>query len=104
MASPLSLISDAMSSERVKSAGEDIANRASQLYREAQNRNYTLYALIAVSGFAAGLLTGLLIAPSSGYETRSRISNQALSTMSGARKMMRRDAEEMREQAEEIAS
>ncbi len=84
-------------------AGEQLGERASRLMEEAQASNLLTFSLIAVSGFALGMLTGLLIAPSSGYETRHRISDRASEAMESARKMARKRAGEMAEEAEKIA-
>lgn len=83
--------------------GGELGERASRLLEEAQERNILTYALVAVSGFTLGLLVGILFAPTSGYETRHRISERATSATTGARRMMRRAGEEMREEAEKIA-
>jgi gas vesicle protein len=65
--------------------------------------DYTTFALVAVSGFALGLMVGLLFAPSSGYETRHMIGDRASSAYESAREMAKRRAEELGERVEEIA-
>jgi len=82
---------------------EELVERASRLLEEARERNLLTWALVAVSGFTLGLLTGILFAPSSGYETRHRISDRASETLQSAKQMARRRAEEISEEAERIA-
>lgn len=88
--------------ESAMSAGEQLGGRASRLMEEAQARSLLTFALVAVSGFAAGMLAGILIAPSSGYETRHRISDRTSEALESARKITRRAAE-VPEEAEKIA-
>ncbi len=88
--------------------GEQLSDRASQLLAEALGRarrtnNLTSFALVAVSGFAIGLLTGILFAPASGSETRHMISDRATDAYEGAMNMVSRRSEEMAEEAEQIA-
>jgi len=83
--------------------GEQLGERASELLEEAQERNLLTIALVAVSGFALGMLAGILLAPTSGYETRHRISDRASEAMISAREMARRRAAELSEEAERIA-
>lgn len=85
------------------SAGEQLGERASRLYGEAQARNLTTFALVAVSSFAVGMLVGLLFAPASGYETRHRLSDRTSGAMESAREMARRRAKELSERTERIA-
>lgn len=88
-------------------AGEELSDRASQLLSaalgEARTRNLTTMALVAVSGFAVGLLAGILIAPASGYETRHRIGERASDAYKSAMSMAGRETEEMMEEAEKTA-
>ncbi|HZD59346.1 MAG TPA: YtxH domain-containing protein [Anaerolineae bacterium] len=99
-----------MMAERVRAirgsamaAGEQLGERASELLEEARERNLLTFALVAVSGFAFGILAGILLAPASGYETRGRISERASEAMASAREMARRRAEEISEEAERTA-
>jgi hypothetical protein len=98
MAARMSVLRDS-----AMAAGEQISKGASRLLTEAQNRNVLTWALVAASGFAVGMLAGILLAPASGYETRHRIGDRASEALESAREMARRRAEEMKEAAERIA-
>ncbi|MCL6472461.1 MAG: YtxH domain-containing protein [Firmicutes bacterium] len=89
--------------ESAMPAVEQLEDRVSRLFREAQERNMLTYALIAVTGFTLGMLTGILVAPASGAETRRNISKRASEAAESARKMAKRRAAEMAEEAEKIA-
>lgn len=89
--------------EAAPEVSEELMERTSRLLEEARERNLLTWALVAVSGFTLGLLTGILFAPSSGYETRHRISDRASEALQSARQMARRRAEEISEEAERIA-
>jgi hypothetical protein len=84
-------------------AGEQIGQRATQIAEQERARSFAIFALVAVSGFALGMLTGLLVAPTSGYETRSRLGNRASDMLSNVRQMAKKREEEIAEKAEQIA-
>ena len=83
--------------------GEQIGERATQIAEQEQSRNSVTFVLVAVSGFALGILTGLLIAPTSGYETRNRLGDRASDMLSNVRQMAQKGEERISEEAEQVA-
>lgn len=89
--------------ESAMEAGEQLGQRAEQIAQEQQARNTVTFALVAVLGFALGVLTGILIAPTSGYETRNSLGNKASDLLSNVRQMAKKREEQIEEKAEQIA-
>ncbi|MBI4734168.1 MAG: YtxH domain-containing protein [Rubrobacteridae bacterium] len=86
-------------------AGEQLSQRGSQIAQETPsgNMNILLYALVGVSGFAVGMLMGLLVAPTSGYETRARLGDRASDMLENVKEMARKGEEQISEEAENVA-
>jgi hypothetical protein len=90
--------------ESAKEAGEQIGQRAMQVPDQEQARSLALFAVVAIAGFALGMLSGLLLAPMSGAETRDRLQNRASDMLSNVKQMAKKGEEQVSEQEEQIAS
>lgn len=90
--------------ESAKEAGEQIGQSAMQIPNQEQARSLALFAIVAVAGFAVGMLSGLLLAPMSGSETRNRLQNRASDMLSNVKQMAKKRQEQVSEQEEQIAS
>jgi hypothetical protein len=90
--------------ESAKETGEQIGQTAMQMPNQEQAKSLALFAIVAVAGFAVGMLSGLLLAPVSGSETRNRLGNRASEMLSNVKQMARKGQEQVSEQEEQIAS
>jgi MFS superfamily sulfate permease-like transporter len=90
--------------ESAMEAGEQIGQRAKQMSWQDQAMSLAIFAIVGVSGFAIGMLTGLLVAPMSGSETRNRLQNRASDMLSNVKQMAKKGQEQVSEKEEQIAS
>jgi hypothetical protein len=86
-------------------AGEQLGQRGSRIIEESptDNLNMSVCALGIISGFALGIVTGLLIAPTSGYETRARLGNRASDALLNVKEMAKKREEKISEHTEGVA-
>jgi hypothetical protein len=83
--------------------GEEIGHRATEIAQKPPASNTLFFVLAAIAGFGFGIITGLLIAPTSGVETRSMLENRASEMLSSARQKVKEGEEQVSEKAEQIA-